>query len=87
MDVKISGTSVWCVFFYLKKKYLRGDEKEKTGEKYLEKIECEKREKKKCDRQVRPTSHRVCGSSERVSFDTLYISNEILTKNLYALWN
>lgn len=67
MVVKISGTSVWCVFFYLKK-YLRGDEKEKTGEKYLEKIECEKRERKKCDRQVRPASHRVCGSSEQGFF-------------------
>lgn len=35
--------SVVC-FFLFKKKYLRGDEKEKTGEKYLEKIEYEKRE-------------------------------------------
>lgn len=51
-----------CIFL---KKYLRGDGKRKQAEKYLEKIKCEKRDIRKCGRQLRPAIHRTNSFSEK----------------------
>lgn len=73
--------------FLKKKKYLRGDGKEKTGEKYLERSSVRRDiEENVVDKSGLQATGCVA-LRKRVSFDTLYINNEILTKNHYALWN